>query len=104
MQITITGQQVQVGEALREYAQTRLGNGVGKYFDGAIVGHVAFSREGPLFRTQIQVRIGKGMAWESHAEAADINVSFNSAVDHIEKQLRRDKRKRRDHIRKTRSY
>ncbi len=101
MQIRITGQRVQVGEALREYAQTRLGEGVEKYFDGAIEGHVAFSREGPLMRTQIQVRIGKGMTWESHAEAVDINVSFNSAVDHLEKQLRRHKRKRRGHTRRT---
>ncbi len=101
MQITITGQQVKVGEALRDYAQARLGEGVGKYFDGAIEGHVAFSREGPLLRTQIQVRVGKGMTWESHAEAADINISFNSAVDHLEKQLRRYKRKRREHSRRT---
>ncbi len=100
MQITITGQQLQVGEALRDYTQTRLGDGVGKYFDGAIVGHVSFSREGPLFRTHIQVRIGKGMTWESHADAADINVSLNTAIEHIEKQLRRDKRKRRDHTRR----
>jgi ribosomal subunit interface protein len=101
MQITITGQQVQVGEALREYARTRLGEGVGKYFDGAIVGHVAFSREGPLLHTHIQVRIGRGMTWESHAEASDIKLSFSSAVDHIEKQLRRHKRKRRGHTRRT---
>jgi len=101
VRITVTGQQVQVGEALRDYAQTRLGEGVGKYFDGAIEGHVAFSREGPLMRTQIQVRVGKGMMWESHAEAADINVSFSSAVDHLEKQLRRYKRKRREHSRRT---
>ncbi len=101
MQITITGQQVHVGEALRDYAQARLGDGVGKYFNDAIVGHVAFSREGPLLRTRIQVRVGKGMTWESHAEAADINISFNSAVDHLEKQLRRHKRKRRGHTRRS---
>jgi ribosomal subunit interface protein len=97
MQITITGKQIDVGEALRDHVQARLDNGVSKYFDHAIVGHVAFSREGPLYRTQIQVHVGKGMAWESHADHTDIHLSFGAAVEHIEKQIRRHKRKRRDH-------
>lgn len=97
MQITVTGQQIDVGEALRDYVQERLENGVGKYFDHAIDGHVAFSREGPMVRTLIQVRIGKGVARESRAENADIHMSFNAAVEHLEKQLRRHKRKMRDH-------
>ena len=99
MQITVTGRQINVAETLRDYVQTRLGSGVGKYFDGAMVGHIAFSREGPLYRTDIQVRVGRGMAWESHAENADIQISFNSAVEHLEKRLRRHKRKRRDYNR-----
>lgn len=97
MQITVTGQQIDVGQALRAYVQTRLGDGVGKYFDGAMEGHVSFSREGPLFRTDIQVRVGRGMAWVSGADDADIHASFNAAVDHLEKQIRRHKRKRRGH-------
>jgi ribosomal subunit interface protein len=99
MQITVTGHQIDVGRALHDYVQERLGDGVVKYFDSAIEGHVAFSREGPNFRTQIQVHVGKGMTWESQADNADIHTSFNQALDHIEKQLRRHKRKLRDHAR-----
>ena len=99
MQITVTGQHVDLRESLRDYVKSRLGSGVGKYFDGAIEGHVVFSREGPMYRTQIQVRVGRGMAWESHADNTDISSSFSSAVDHLEKQLRRHKRKLRDHKR-----
>lgn len=97
MQITVTGQQIDVGETLRDHVQERLENGVGKYFDHAIDGHVAFSREGPNVRTLIQVHIGKGVSRESRAEHADIHMSFNAAVEHLEKQLRRQKRKMRDH-------
>ncbi|MFQ5957940.1 MAG: ribosome hibernation-promoting factor, HPF/YfiA family [Alphaproteobacteria bacterium] len=97
MQITITGKQIDVGEALRGHVQARLGNGVSKYFDHAIDGHVAFSHEGSLYRTHIQVRVGKGLAWESHADHADIHSSFSAAVEHLEKQLRRHKRKLRGH-------
>ncbi len=97
MNITVTGQQIDVGEALRNYVQERLLSGVGKYFDHAIDGHVAFSREGPMIRTLIQVRIGKGLTRESSADNTDIHTSFNVAVEHLEKQLRRQKRKLRDH-------
>ena len=97
MQITVTGQQINVGETLRHRVEQRLLSGVGKYFEHAIDGHVAFSREGPMVCTLIQVRIGKGMARESRAENTDINMSFNAAVEHLEKQLRRQKRKLRDH-------
>jgi ribosomal subunit interface protein len=99
MKITVTGHQIDVGRSLHDHVQERLGDGVVKYFDGAIEGHVAFSREGPNFRTQIRVHVGKGMTWESQADNADIHISFNEAVDHIEKQLRRHKRKLRDHVR-----
>ncbi len=97
MQITVTGQQIDIGESLREYAQAKLTEGVGKYFDHAIVGHVTFSREGPNYRTHIQVHVGKDMTWESSADHAEIHQSFAGAVEHLEKQLRRHKSKLRDH-------
>lgn len=99
MQITVTGHQIDVGRALCDHVQERLGDGVEKYFDSAIEAHVAFSREGPNFRTHIQVHVGRGMAWEGQADHADIRISFSEAVEHIEKQLRRYKRKLRDHAR-----
>ena len=97
MQITVTGQQIDVGDALRGRVEQRLSNGVSKYFDRAIDAHVAFSHEGAMFRTQIRVHVGKGLEWESHADESDIFASFNAAVEHLEKQLRRRKRKLRDH-------
>jgi len=99
MQITVTGHQIDVGRALCDHVQERLGDGVEKYFDSAIEAHVAFSREGPNFRTHIQVHVGRGMTWEGQADHADIRISFSEAVEHIEKQLRRYKRKLRDHAR-----
>ena len=99
MQITVTGHQIDVGRALNDLVQERLGDSVEKYFDDAIEGHVAFAREGPKFRVNIQVHVGKGMTWESQADHVDIHISFNEAVEHIEKQLRRHKRKLRDHAR-----
>ncbi len=97
MKITVTGHQIDVGEALRGYAEARLVESVRKYFDQAIDGHVVFSHDGPEYRTQIKVHVGKSMLWESHAANADIRQSFNDAIEHLEKQLRRRKRKLRDY-------
>ena len=99
MQISVTGQQIDVGEALRSYVEKRITNSVTKYFDNAINAHVVFSHEGPLFRSLVRVHVGKGMEWESHADEDGIHASFNAALEHIEKQLRRYKRKKRDHHR-----
>ncbi len=99
MQISVTGQQIDIGEALRSYVEKRLAGSVDKYFDNAIDAQVVFSHEGARFRTHVRVHVGKGMEWESHADGVDIHTSFNAAVSHIEKQLRRYKRKKRDHHR-----
>ncbi len=99
MQISVTGQQIDFGDALRSYVEKRIASSVNKYFDNAINAHVAFSHEGSRFRANVRVHVGKGMVWESHADGMDIRLSFNTAVEHIEKQLRRQKRKKRDHRR-----
>ena len=99
MKITVTGQQIGVGEALRSYVTRRIVGSVTKYFDNAINAHVVFSHEGSQFRTDVRVHVGKGMEWESHAEKTDIHTSFNAAVAHLEKQLRRHKGQMRDHHR-----
>ena len=99
MQISVTGQQIDFGEALRGHVEKRLESCVSKYFDNAIDAQVLFSHEGSMFRTHIRVHIGKGMTWESQADEADIHASFNAAAEHIEKQIRRKKRKKRDHHR-----
>lgn len=47
MQLTVTGKQIDVGDALREHVESRLTEGVSKYFDRAIDSQVAFSRRRP---------------------------------------------------------
>ncbi|MFP6741246.1 MAG: ribosome-associated translation inhibitor RaiA [Alphaproteobacteria bacterium] len=97
MKIKVIGQQIDVGDSLRAHVSDRLENGVKKYFDHAIDAQVSFTHEGALFRTHIRVHVGKSLEWESHADDADIHTSFNAAAEHLEKQLRRHKRKIRDH-------
>lgn len=99
MQLSVTGKQLDVGDALRHHVETNLAASVAKYFDSAIEGSVVFSRQAHLFHADISVHIGRGIQFQSHGEADDPYPAFDMALEHAAKQLRRHKRKLRDHHR-----
>jgi len=99
MQLSVTGKQLDVGDALRQHAETNLRASVAKYFDEAIDGAIVFSRNAHLFRADISVHIGHGLQFQSTGEADDPYPAFDMALEHAAKQLRRHKRKLRDHHR-----
>lgn len=99
MQLSVTGKQLDVGDALRHHAETNLSASVAKYFDGAIEGNIVFSREAHLFRADISVHVGHGILFQGSGEADDPYPAFDMALEHAVKQLRRHKRKLRDHHR-----
>jgi ribosomal subunit interface protein len=97
MQILVKGKQVDVGDALRGYVEDRLENGVAKYFDNAIDATVVFSRDAYQFRTDCTVHVGTGIHAKSHATSDNAHACFDAAADRLEKQLRRYKRRLRNH-------
>ena len=99
MQLSVSGKQLDVGDALRHHAETNLQASVAKYFDGAIEGSVVFSRNAHLFCADISIHIGHGQTFQGTAEADDPYPAFDMALEHTAKQLRRHKRKLRDHRR-----
>jgi ribosomal subunit interface protein len=102
MQISVSGKQLSVGDALRNHAASRLEDAVGKYFDRAIESHVVFSRESHSFRADISVHVGRDILVQGQGMAEDAHAAFDLALDHVAKRLRRSKRRRRDHQRKQR--
>lgn len=97
MKIAVTGHQIEIGDALKKHVDDRLEHGVSKYFGDPLEAQVKFSREGDLFRAHVSVHVGKDLFAEGQADHADIYGSFNDAAEHVEKQLRRSKRRLRDH-------
>jgi ribosomal subunit interface protein len=97
MKLSVSGKQIDVGEALRRHVENALEGAVGKYFDAAIDGTVQFSREAHLFCCDIQVHARRGIFMQAEAEADDIHIAFDRALDRIAKRLRRYKRRLRDH-------
>ncbi len=90
-----------VGERLRRHVEARLNDGVAKYFDHALDSHVVFEPEGPLVRADISVHVGRGIQVQGHGSAEDAQNAFDLAMERIAKRLRRNKRRLRDHHRKS---
>jgi len=86
-----------VGDSLRSHVGAQLPESVTKYFANSMEGHVVFTREGPGFRTDCSVHVGAGMTLQSRGEAGEALASFDDALERLEKQLRRYKRRLRDH-------
>jgi ribosomal subunit interface protein len=97
MQIQINGKQIDVGDALRTHVSTRLDAAVGKYADRAVDASVTFSRDGAFFKADAQVHLPTGLVAQAKGSDADIYAAFEGCAERIEKQLRRYKRRLKDH-------
>jgi ribosomal subunit interface protein len=102
MQLTVTGKQTDTGDALRRHVEASLGSILGKYFKTAIEAHVVFSKEAHMSRAEISLHIGRGIVVNASAAAAETYTAYDAAAERIAKQLRRYKRRLRDHHAKAR--
>ena len=99
MQITVSGKQVELSDALRTRVATHLDLITGKYFDDAQEASVTFSRARSFFTCDINVHAGRGLTLRGEGEAADANTAFDDAAEHIAKRLRRYRRRVNEHAR-----
>lgn len=97
MQIRVTGKQLDVGDALAGHVEQKLQAAVGKYFDRPAEGMVVFSRDAHNFRCDSSVHLATGLTAQAQAVSTDIYAAFEQAADRIEKQVRRYKRRLKNH-------
>jgi len=97
MQLSVTGKQTEIGETLRRHVEASLGSILEKYFKTAIEAHVIVSKEAHLSRAEISIHIGRGIVVNARASASEAYLAFDAAADRLAKQLRRYKRRLRDH-------
>ena len=97
MQLTITGKQIDIGNALRTHVDSRLTQSVGKYFDRPVNGSVTFSRDGHAYRADCTLHLASGLYLQAQGRSTDIYASYDQAVERLEKRLRRYKSRIRDH-------
>ena len=91
---------MEVGDALKEHAESQLERHVKKYFQDAISADVYFSKEKDLFKVNIVVNEGvrdRSLDIKGDYTSDDPYGCFNEALQRTAKQLRRHKRKMKDH-------
>lgn len=99
MQITVSGKQVDLSDALRTRVSDHLDVIATKYFDHALEAQVTFSRARSFFICDINLHAGRGLLLRGEGEAADANGAFDDAAEHIAKRLRRYRRRVNEHAR-----
>ncbi|MZR12144.1 ribosome-associated translation inhibitor RaiA [Maritimibacter sp. DP07] len=97
MQYQISGKQIDIGEALQVYVKDGLGTVVEKYAERPTDAHVIFSKAGSEFVCEAIVHLSTGLTAQASARAHDIHASFDQCAEKMEKQLRRYKRRLKDH-------
>ena len=97
MQVSVSGKQLDVGDALRVHVERTLAAAVDKYFGNALDAHVVLSRHAHLYRADIAVRVGRNIMVQAHSDAAEPYPAFDIAAERVAKRLRRYKRRLRDH-------
>ncbi|MEN7537391.1 ribosome hibernation-promoting factor, HPF/YfiA family [Aurantiacibacter flavus] len=98
MDIRVSGHQVDTGSALQEHASDRLTTIVDKHFSRALSSTVTFGKApANAFAADIILHVNHGLILKSRGQAHDAHQAFDQAAEKIEKQLRRYKRRLKDH-------
>ena len=96
MPLRVSGRNINIGTALQQRITDRVAEATSKYFRGGYSGHATVGREGFGFRTECILHLDSGALLEAQGTAADPYDSAEQAATHIEKRLRRYKRRRKD--------
>jgi len=99
MRYQISGKQIDIGEALQTHVKDGLGSVVAKYAERPTDAHVIFSRNAHEYVCEAVVHLSTGLTAQARAHETEIYAAFDSCSEKMEKQLRRYKRRLKDHHR-----
>ena len=99
MRYKITGKQIDIGEALQTHVQDELGETFGKYAGRPTDANIVFSKNGSEFVCETVVHLSTGLTTQAKGHAHEIYAAFDACRDKMDKQLRRYKRRLKDHHR-----
>lgn len=97
MRYQISGRQIDIGTALQTHVETELGPVFEKYGGRPTDANVVFSKDGHEFVCEATVHLSTGLTTSAKAHANEIYASFDKCAERMEKQLRRYKRRLKDH-------
>lgn len=99
MRYQVSGKHIDIGQALKSHVEEELGSIVGKYAERPTDAVVIFSKDAHEFVCEATVHLSTGLTAQAKANANEIYASLDRCVEKMETQLRRYKRRLKDHHR-----
>lgn len=99
MRYKITGKQIDIGEALQTHVKSELGEVMEKYSQRPTDASIVFSRDAHNHVCEATVHLSSGLTAQAKGQATDIYAAFDACTERMDKQLRRYKRRLKDHHR-----
>ena len=99
MRYQITGKQIDIGEALQKHVKDELNEAVKKYAERPTDANVVFSKSASEYVCESTVHLSTGLTAQAKGHAHEIYAAFDACREKMEKQLRRYKRRLKDHHR-----
>ena len=91
--LRVSGQNLDIGDALRTHVQSRVADALSKYFDRNYSGHVTVKKEGTGFRTDCLIHLSTGLTLQTESVAHDPHASVDLAAERLTRRLKRYKQK-----------
>lgn len=97
MRYQISGKQIDIGESLTEHVKSEVEHISEKYAERPTEAYVTFSKDAYEFRCESTIHLSTGLTVAAEGRNTDIYEAFENCRGKIEKQLRRYKRRLKDH-------
>jgi len=97
MRYQISGRHIDIGNALQTHVKDELNSVVEKYAERPTEAVVVFSKSAHEFVCEATVHLSTGLNAQAKAHATEIYSAFDRCAEKMEKQLRRYKRRLKDH-------
>ena len=97
MRYQISGKQIDIGNALQTHVQTETGDMLSKYAGRPTDANIVFSKSGHEYVCETVIHLSTGLTAQARGHEPEIYAAFDSALEKMDKQLRRYKRRLKDH-------
>ncbi len=97
MRYQISGKQIDIGESLTNHVREGIGDVAGKFSQRPTEAHITFSKDAHKFRCETTIHLSTGLTVAAEGKSTEIYDSFEKSAEKIGKQLRRYKRRLKDH-------
>lgn len=97
MQVTVSGQQVEITEPLRKYAEEKVGR-IQKHFDHVTTSNVVLHVEKNRHQAEATIH-AKGATLHADAVGTDMYAAIDALADKLDRQVLKHKEKSTDHHR-----